>query len=304
MQGKRRSSKEFIEEALNIHNNIYDYSLVEYINIKTKVNIICPSHGSFFQLPNNHLSGRGCPACYQERNRLTIQEFISKANIIHNNKYDYSYIKDFIVGKKVQIFCPIHMKIFEQLPSIHLYGQGCRDCGYEKLSLILTKSTSSFIKEAIVIHDNKYDYSKTNYVNSSTKVEINCSKHGSFWQLPSSHVNDGNGCPSCAYRISYSETKWLNELNVPDDLEHRQVKFLINDKIIIADGFIPETKTIYEFYGDKWHGNPQIYDPQSLCDIRKIPFGVFYQKTLEREVSIKNAGYKMITIWENDWRNK
>lgn len=61
---------------------------------------------------------------------------------------------------------------------------------------------------------------------------------------------------------------------------------------------------IYEFYGDKWHGNPQIYDPQSLCDIRKIPFGVFYQKTLEREVSIKNAGYKMITIWENDWRNK
>ena len=57
------TTEEWIKKAKHVHGNRYDYSKVEYVTSKTKVCITCPSHGDFFQLPNNHLSGSGCPAC-------------------------------------------------------------------------------------------------------------------------------------------------------------------------------------------------------------------------------------------------
>lgn len=58
---KRKTTKEFIEEAKMVHGNKYDYSKVVYVNNNTKVEIICPEHGSFFQRPNDHLKKNGCP---------------------------------------------------------------------------------------------------------------------------------------------------------------------------------------------------------------------------------------------------
>ena len=52
---------DFIEKANLVHNNKYDYSLVNYINNKTKVKIICKKHGAFEQIPDSHLRGRGRP---------------------------------------------------------------------------------------------------------------------------------------------------------------------------------------------------------------------------------------------------
>jgi len=56
-------NKIFIDKTILKHNNKYDYSLVNYINSYTKVIIICPIHGSFSQIPNNHLRGSGCIDC-------------------------------------------------------------------------------------------------------------------------------------------------------------------------------------------------------------------------------------------------
>ena len=53
----------FIEKAKKVHGDKYDYSKVEYVNAKTKVCIICPKHGEFWQTPNTHLSGKGCIHC-------------------------------------------------------------------------------------------------------------------------------------------------------------------------------------------------------------------------------------------------
>ena len=63
--GKRYSlgKEKFIERANAIYNSFYDYSEVEYINSQTKVRIKCPLHGSFMQIPMNHLKGHGCPQC-------------------------------------------------------------------------------------------------------------------------------------------------------------------------------------------------------------------------------------------------
>ena len=63
MQGRRLTKEEFIEKARQVHGDKYDYSKVEYKNNKTKICIVCPIHGEFWQRPNDHLNGRGCDKC-------------------------------------------------------------------------------------------------------------------------------------------------------------------------------------------------------------------------------------------------
>ena len=69
---KRLNIELFIKRSNVIHHNKYDYSKVEYVNSSTKVCIICPEHGEFWQTPNKHMSGIGCPKCGVEKvlNRL------------------------------------------------------------------------------------------------------------------------------------------------------------------------------------------------------------------------------------------
>ena len=59
-------------------------------------------------------------------------------------------------------------------------------------------SQDEVLKRFITVHGSKYDYSKVNYKNANTKVEIVCNIHGSFWQTPSKHYGRKQGCPACA----------------------------------------------------------------------------------------------------------
>lgn len=150
----------FINKALLIHDNLYDYSLVEYINDKIKVKIICSEHGIFEQRPNNHLNLKhGCPKCNDIKKLLMCKEnninknlivknnFIIESNLKHSNKYDYSltnYINAFI---NVKIICQIH-GIFEQSPHNHKFGQGCPICktskGEKVIRLFLVNNNINF----------------------------------------------------------------------------------------------------------------------------------------------------------------
>lgn len=64
---KKMNNNTFIEKSKNIQKNIFDYSLVEYKNNRTKVKIICKKHGIFEQSPEKHLIGQGCPTCAKEK---------------------------------------------------------------------------------------------------------------------------------------------------------------------------------------------------------------------------------------------
>ena len=57
----------FIEKAISIHGNIYNYSKTIYVNKRTKVIITCQTHGDFLQSPPLHLKGSGCKKCYIEK---------------------------------------------------------------------------------------------------------------------------------------------------------------------------------------------------------------------------------------------
>ena len=196
------TTEEWVASARKVHGDKYDYSKVEYVNNHTKVCIICPKHGEFWQTPSAHLQGQGCPKCANEANggrkRLSILAFIKKANEKHGDKYDYSKVKYDGAHTKVCIICPEHGE-FWQTPNEHKKGCGCPTCGVENRSEKQTSTKEVFIKKARKVHGNKYDYSKVDYVNNHTKVCIICPKHGEFEQSPNGHLK-GSGCPNCSFK--------------------------------------------------------------------------------------------------------
>ena len=115
----------FIEKAIKIHGDTYDYSLVEYKNMKTKVKIVCKNHGVFEQRADNHLSGKGCSLC--KSNKLDTQKFIKRSTEVHVNVYDYSMVNYVHSHEKVNIICKIH-GVFSHTANSHLKGHGCPKC--------------------------------------------------------------------------------------------------------------------------------------------------------------------------------
>lgn len=125
---KALKTKDFIEKSKEIHNNKFIYDLVIYDNCRTKVKIICPTHGIFEQKPSNHLYGeQGCEQCARDAHKLTTltPERIEKLQKIHNNRYSYG---DISVNKGfINITCPDH-GVFTQYLYFHEYGHGCSEC--------------------------------------------------------------------------------------------------------------------------------------------------------------------------------
>ena len=183
------TTEEFIERSRKVHGDKYDYSKVEYVNNRTKVCIICPTHGEFYQEPISHMNGFGCAKC-NNRKRLTTEEFVEHARMVHGDKYDYSKVDYKNNQTKVCITCKEHGDFF-QTPLHHLGGHGCPKCNGGASS-----STEEFIEKAKNVHGDRYGYSRTQYKNYFSKVTITCVEHGDFLQFPGDHLR-GCGCPRC-----------------------------------------------------------------------------------------------------------
>jgi hypothetical protein len=151
-----------------------------------------------------------------------------------------------------------------------------------------------------------YDIEGTIYSNNKQKIKIICPKHGKFEQIISEHIRNAAGCPKCSHRISNPEKDWLDYMNIPDDKEHRQVKISVNTKsrFYIVDGFLPETNTIYEFLGDYFHGNLELYNEDTINERTKTTFRELYDKTREKVETLTNLGYNVVVIWESMWKKQ
>ena len=221
---KKLTTEEFIRKTIEVHGKKYDYSKVEYKGTHTKVCIICPKHGEFWQTPDNHLHGQNCPLCANKNIKKDNNKFIIEAEKIHGKKYDYSKVEYKGTHTKVCIICPKHGE-FWQTPRKHLEGNGCPKCCGRG------KTTEEFIKKAREVHGDKYDYSKVKYVNIRTKVCIICPIHGEFWQTPPSHITLKNNCPKCSHQ-SYKHTKETfieNAVNVHGDkYDYSKVEYINN----------------------------------------------------------------------------
>ena len=204
----KKTTEEFIADARKVHGDKYDYSKVKYDGHRKPVCIICPIHGEFYQTPESHLAPRGCRKCGVEKNSknhiLTNEQFISRAKVVHGDRYDYSevqYIKSII---KVKIKCNKCGSCFWQTPNAHLRGANCPICENHYMDLEMFK------ERAAKVHNNKYIYDKTVYLSANKKVIITCPIHGDFLQTPRSHTS-GAGCPACGKDLNVASKRYTTE---------------------------------------------------------------------------------------------
>lgn len=234
--GKKFCLEDYIEKANKVWNNKYDYSKFKWKGIYEPVCIICPEHGEFWQLPNNHLKGEcGCLECRGKSKDFkqldSLDELIKRSKEKYGNKFDFS--KSVWKGSRepIDIICPEHGK-FSTLPRQFLLNKyGCPKCRSN-----LKYTTESYIEECKKTHPNlNYDYSRTVYTYSTDPVTIICLKHGEFYPLASQFISEGTQCPECvkeSYRLGKEEfIKRAREVH-GDYYNYDKVNYINNNTLV------------------------------------------------------------------------
>ena len=249
---KKLTLVEFIEKAFKVHGYKNDYSFVNFINTKIKVKIKCliNNHGFYWQTPNSHLHGIGCPKCKIEKlSKLKTypqEKVIEKFREVHGDRYGYNNFVSKGCDIKSNVECYIHGP-FLITPSMHISGRGCPECGMLKTLESITSNLEEFIPKAIDIHGDNYDYSLFIYVNSKTKGKIKCNIcECVFEQTPNNHLS-GAGCPIC------NESK--GEKFITKILKKRNIKYIREYKIpgtnyrFKYDFYLPSYNLLIEYHG-------------------------------------------------------
>jgi len=243
---KRKTKNQFILSALKIHGKKYDYTLVDYVNNKTKIKIICHIHGVFEQRPDRHLTGCGCNDCgiisRINKTKNSTETFIKLAKLVHNNTYDYSLVNYVNNKTKIKIICSIHGE-FEQTPNDHLDGHGCYNCVKN------IPNNNYFIEKGNFIHNNKYDYTLVEYIKYNGKIKIICPKHGEFEQIACNHLH-GAGCPKCSSskgEIKIREILLNNNIKFNEQQKFEKCKY---KKFLKFDFYLPEYNMCIEYDGN------------------------------------------------------
>lgn len=282
------TTEEFINKAKLIFGDVYDYSHLWYVDNKSKVKIGCKEHGYFWQYPSNHLRGKGCLKCSidskQIANSLTNEQFVDKAIKIYGDSHDYSLVDYVNNNTPVTIICKKH-GLFNKHPKSYFNGHGCPDCYTENNFL----NTKKFIDKAIDIHDDKYDYSITQYTSYQEKLDIICKKHGLFSQRAAQHLR-GYGCSKCCVVVS----KFHKE--IAEYIKKCGVKYILNDRCTIPpkelDIFINDHNLAIECNGLYWHS----YDRHETND-------EIVRHKLKTDLC-DNLSIRLFQIFENEWRDK
>lgn len=266
------------------------------MNIPLK--IICKTHGEFKEIPYYHLRGSRCQKCIGDERglllRSTAEEFIRKARKVHGDKYDYSKVIYINNSTKVIIICPIHGE-FEQIPANHLNNKGCSLCGDINTGQMLRLIPEEYISRCIKIHGDKYDYSKTIYTDSSTKVSIICRKHGKFKQNPFDHLS-GKGCERC------SESR--GEATIAKILDDNGIRYIREYKLPQApqykfeyDFYLPEQNLLIEFHGIQHYRSVEFFGGEEA--FKQNQFRDKFKYSLARE-----CGYRIIYFNYKDLKRK
>lgn len=192
---KKRTTKEFIDLAISIHGTKYDYRFVNYSNKDSKVKIICPTHGEFFQRPATHLKGAGCEKCgfkkISKSKQLSNDQFKKKVISKHGNKYNLDNVDYTGYTNKVSVGCEKHGQ-FECIADYLIHkNECCPECIKNNINNNIefakekySKGTIKFIKEAMAIHDDIYDYSLTKYRNNKNSSNNYLQKAWKIYNAP------------------------------------------------------------------------------------------------------------------------
>jgi hypothetical protein len=201
----------FLSDCKKKHGDKYGYDKINFITRRDKITVKCPVHEYVEINGYAHIDGRGCPKCVDLI--PAVDKEVRGAAFIRNSKdkfhlkFDYTEVRYVNQSTPIILTCIDHQERYEIAPIKHLYSKygSCKVCRAELRSYksILNRkphnkdNKTSFINKAKTVHGDIYNYDNVHYVNSSTKVEVICDKHGPFHQVPNSHLR-GSGCPVCA----------------------------------------------------------------------------------------------------------
>jgi Zn finger protein HypA/HybF involved in hydrogenase expression len=287
----------FISEALARNNTLYSYHLVvgTFKNVDIPVEILCNRcNKTFFQSPYNHIKlGAGCKSCNLHKTKvIPLQIFIDISKEKFGDQFNYSKVIYKNCDTTIILICNYCNYEFIIKPYGHLRGNGCQRCNG------IIKNLEDFKTKSSKIHNDSYNYDYVIFGNNKTKVTIFCKKCKHYFTQSINNHLSGYGCKRC--NRGKQENNWLDSLGIFIENRQKRLPFL---KALQVDGYDPKTNTVYEFYGDFWHGNPYKYKPDDINVINHKTFGELYQNTIFREKEIRKY-YNLVTIWESDLKRK
>ena len=256
------NTSEFILKAREIHGWKYDYSKVNFVDMRKKITVICPKHGEFEVVAGEHLRGCDCEKCVRESHKKPLEKFIIDAKLSERN---ISLIGNYqSMLKKTWFKCDICGKEWETTPNKIQNGHGCHYCNSG------VKCTEDFIKRAKEIHGDKYDYSKVVYRGNTTPVTIICPEHGEFDIQPTRFFNMTNPCKRCSRKSKMEHDIMLM-------LDARKIKYTNNKTFkgfgnrsfdFYLDGYntLIECQGIQHFEAKDFFGGEEQFEKQKKSD--------------------------------------
>lgn len=178
--------------------------------------------------------------------RNDLQFLIDNSNIIHNYKYIYNMSTYNNMHEIQEFLCPEHGIFKTSFHSHFIKQRGCKQCAIDKRRDTL----DIFIKKSKETHNNLYDYTLCNYIDSKTKVKIICPIHGIFEQKPNYHIL-GQGCPICKESKGEKEIRNILELKNIKYETQKTFNDCKNTKLLKFDFYLPELNTCIEFDGEQ-----------------------------------------------------
>ena len=294
------TQEDFIKRLNRLYQSGYSFNEAEYKGYYAPVKITCEKHGAQYRTPAELYRGSICKECSHERRsiaqRMTTEDFIKKANIVHNYKYIYLHTHYIDAKHDVIITCPIHGD-FTQNVNSHLNGRGCQKCSKQRFSFMTDKEREQCFRD---IHGDKYDYDWGTYIKNHSPMNMFCKKHGLFPQTPSKHLF-GEGCPKCKRsRLEEEIEQFLAKNNIEFIAQYKQQWLGLQS----LDFYLPKHKIGIEcqggqhFFPIKQYGGEDAFKQRkqldemkrAKCDERGVK--LFYYSNLHIDYPYKVYEYK------------
>lgn len=279
VMSKKLTNEDFIKKVNNIHQG--SIIVRDFTSMKEQAEFECITCGNIWKTNPSKIiySKHGCSVCgkkkiWQNRKDKTTKETLIEriSNIFP--QYDLSLIPDNISNQKTKfdVICPKHGK-FPACGDTLLHNISCRYCQYGKLSALFRKSKDELIKEANIIHNGFYDYSKVVDDGTETIQTIICPKHGEFHQDFYHHITRKQDCPYCK--------KSTLENKIRDKLITLNIDFIQSFKDIWLDNlhldfYLLKYNVAIECQGEqhyrpiKWFGGDVSFAKQQERDNKKL----------------------------------
>lgn len=222
-----------------VHRDTYEYP-EKVINNSSKIKIICKLHGEFFQTPNKHKQGRGCPKCGVEKSSLvkinSYEENLKDFYFVHGVRYLYPYFGNIGNRNIINVICIKH-GLFSCSIDLHKRGRGCSTCCKEKRQKLRCKSYKYYTDLFNKVHNNYYTYPFFEFKKAKDFIEIICPIHGIFKQTIDCHKK--SGCDTCAnskISTSWKHSEWQKAAD--------ESKYFDSFKVYIIECFNDDEKFI------------------------------------------------------------